>query len=149
MKYLVLDGAAMDFMDATGLEVMQAILLKAPRGLRVVLADPSRDLLDILKRGGVLGQLGENLHMPSCVIAIDTSMATTTIGQSFLSGPSKDETTHSSRPQGGHVGFVQPDNAANTAITQSSCSPNAICKHCKPPQVSAASAVTADGANVL
>ena len=58
-KYLVLDGAAMDFMDATGLEVMQAILLKAPQGLRVVLADPSRDLLDILKRGGLLQQLGE------------------------------------------------------------------------------------------
>ena len=63
MKYLVLDGAAMDFMDATGLEVMQAILLKAPRGLRVVLADPSRDLLDILKRGGVLQQLGEDCHI--------------------------------------------------------------------------------------
>ena len=63
MKYLVLDGAAMDFMDATGLEVMQAILLKPPRGLRVVLADPSRDLLDILKRGGVLQQLGENRYI--------------------------------------------------------------------------------------
>ena len=58
MKYLVLDGAAMDFMDATGLEVMQAVLLKSPRGLRVMLADPSRDLLDILKRGGLLQQLG-------------------------------------------------------------------------------------------
>ena len=61
LMFLVLDGAAMDFMDATGLEVMQAVLLKPPRGLRVVLADPSRDLLDILKRGGVLRQLGEKL----------------------------------------------------------------------------------------
>ncbi len=72
MKYLVLDGAAMDFMDATGLEVMQAILSKPPRGLRVVLADPSRDLLDILKRGGVLQQLGEEafLYIHCAVIDI-------------------------------------------------------------------------------
>jgi len=66
VKYLVLDGAAMDFMDATGLEVMEAVLLKAPQGLQVVLADPSRDLLDILKRGGVLQQLGEALINSSC-----------------------------------------------------------------------------------
>ena len=66
MKYLVLDGAAMDFMDATGLEVMEAVLLKAPQGLQVVLADPSRDLLDILKRGGVLQQLGKALINASC-----------------------------------------------------------------------------------
>ena len=66
MKYLVLDGAAMDFMDATGLEVMEAVLLKAPQGLQVVLADPSRDLLDILKRGGVLQQLGKILNNSSC-----------------------------------------------------------------------------------
>lgn len=59
VKYLVLDGAAMDFMDATGLEIIEGVLLKPPQGLRVVLADPSRDLLDILKRGGVLPQLGE------------------------------------------------------------------------------------------
>jgi len=66
VKYLVLDGAAMDFMDATGLEVMEAVLLKAPQGLQVVLADPSRDLLDILKRGGVLQQLGKALINASC-----------------------------------------------------------------------------------
>ena len=57
----MLDGAAMDFMDATGLEVLQAVLLKPPAGLRVVLADPSHDLLDLLKRGGVLQHLGERL----------------------------------------------------------------------------------------
>ena len=81
-KYLVLDGAAMDFMDATGLEVMQAILLKAPQGLRVVLADPSRDLLDILKRGGLLQQLGAAHHawrsacqpMPGACKSLNASM---------------------------------------------------------------------------
>lgn len=61
IRHLVLDGAAMDFMDATGLEVLQAVLLKPPAGLRVVLADPSHDLLDLLKRGGVLQHLGKNL----------------------------------------------------------------------------------------
>lgn len=59
IRHVVLDGAAIDFMDATGLEVMQALLLKPPQGLFVVLADPSQDLLDIMKRGGVLQQLGE------------------------------------------------------------------------------------------
>ena len=61
IRHLVLDGAAMDFMDATGLEVLQAVLLKPPAGLRVLLADPSHDLLDLLKRGGVLQHLGERL----------------------------------------------------------------------------------------
>ena len=64
IRHLVLDGAAMDFMDATGLEVLQAVLLKPPAGLRVVLADPSHDLLDLLKRGGVLQHLGEALISP-------------------------------------------------------------------------------------
>lgn len=56
---VVLDLASTTFIDATGIEVLTDLLLKAPAKLHVVLADPNTAALDILDRAGLLPKLGE------------------------------------------------------------------------------------------
>ncbi|EIE27094.1 sulfate permease [Coccomyxa subellipsoidea C-169] len=55
---VVLDLASTTFIDATGIEVLTDLLLKAPAKLHVVLADPNTAALDILDRAGLLPKLG-------------------------------------------------------------------------------------------
>ncbi len=59
MACVVLDLASTTFIDATGIEVLTDLLLKAPAKLHVVLADPNTAALDILDRAGLLPKLGE------------------------------------------------------------------------------------------
>lgn len=58
MACVVLDLASTSFIDATGIEVLSDLLLKAPSKLHVVLANPNSAALDIIDRAGLLSKLG-------------------------------------------------------------------------------------------
>ena len=58
LQPVVLDMAAVSFLDATGLDVLSELLFKPSHGLHCVLADPAAPVLETLTRAGLLPKLG-------------------------------------------------------------------------------------------
>ena len=60
--FVVLDAAAIDFVDSTGLEALRHLLFQAPKHVHIMLADLNRTLLDTLEQDGDLQKLGEHIY---------------------------------------------------------------------------------------
>ena len=66
LQPVVLDLAAVGFLDATGLDVLSELLFKPSHGLHCVLADPAAPVLDTLARAGLLPKLGASPPHTPC-----------------------------------------------------------------------------------